>query len=105
MKNWIRTRLGLSRDDLAVSNSAFTSNTYSHVLKIGFMTTLGVNVGDEFIREGIRAVLDRIGVPYEPLYVNKHDPHSLIHPHEEESLIVRDKYWDCDIFMQAGAPV
>ena len=42
-------------------------------IKIGFLTTLGVNVGDEFIREGIRHVLDQCGVPYAPFYVNKRE--------------------------------
>jgi hypothetical protein len=75
------------------------------MLKIGFMTTLGVNVGDEFIREGIRTVLDRTKIPYAPLYVNKHDPNTLSQPYEDEPLVVQDKFWDCNIFIQAGAPV
>lgn len=74
-------------------------------LRVGFMTTLGVNVGDEFIREGVRAVLDHFGVRYSPLYVNKHDAMSLCAPREDESEIVEDKFWDCDLFVQAGAPV
>ncbi len=75
------------------------------MLKIGFMTTLGVNVGDEFIREGIRAVLDGFDVPYTPLYVNKHEAASLHRPVEDEAMLVADKYWDADLFIQAGAPV
>jgi len=74
-------------------------------MKIGFLTTLGVNVGDEFIRNGIRAVLDEIGRPYTPLYVNKHDSHSLSSPAEDEDCRVADKYADCDVFIQSGAPV
>jgi SAM-dependent methyltransferase len=75
------------------------------VLRIGFLTTLGVNVGDEFIREGIRAVLDATGVPYTPLYVNKHDPASLWRPAEDETIRTADKFWSSDVFIQAGAPV
>jgi ADP-heptose:LPS heptosyltransferase len=74
-------------------------------LRIGFQTTLGINVGDEFIREGIRCILDQLKVPYAPLYVNKHDPTSLNTPCEDESVLCSDKYWDCDLFIQAGAPV
>jgi hypothetical protein len=75
------------------------------MLTISFMTTLGVNVGDEFIREGIRAILERAGIPYSPLYVNKHDPASLHEPREDETRIVADKFWDSDVFIQSGAPV
>lgn len=75
------------------------------MLRIGLLTTLGVNVGDEFIREGIRAVLDATGVPYTPLYVNKHDPASLWRPAEDETVRTADKFWASDVFIQAGAPV
>ena len=75
------------------------------MLTIGFMTTLGVNVGDEFIREGIRAVLDEAGIVYTPLYINKHDPRSLHEPREDETLVVADKFWECDVFIQSGSPV
>src|SRR5687767_211941 len=74
-------------------------------LSVGFFTSLGVNVGDEFIREGIRAVLDGVGVPYHPFYIHKLDPASLAEPREDEPFLVRDKYWDSDVFIQAGAPV
>jgi SAM-dependent methyltransferase len=74
-------------------------------LRIGFLTSLGVNVGDEFIREGIRAVLDGLDCEYEPLYVNKVDSSSLFDPKEDELSLVSDKYWEADLFIQAGAPV
>ena len=74
-------------------------------LKIGFLTTLGHNVGDEFIREGIRAALDATGVPYTPLYVHKLSADSLQEPAEDEAVIVSDKYWESDLFIQSGAPV
>jgi 2-polyprenyl-3-methyl-5-hydroxy-6-metoxy-1,4-benzoquinol methylase len=73
--------------------------------KVGFLTSLGVNVGDEFIREGIRAALDRTGTPYCPFYVHKLDGRSLSEPCEDEPFAVEDKYWDSDVFIQAGAPV
>lgn len=74
-------------------------------LKVGFLTTLGQNVGDEFIREGIRAALDATGIAYAPLYVNKHNAGSLHATAEDEIDAVADKYWDCDLFIQGGAPV
>ena len=74
-------------------------------IKIGFLTTLGVNVGDEFIREGIRHVLDQCGVPYAPFYVNKHDATTLSRPVEDEVCEARNKFWETDLFIQAGAPV
>jgi 2-polyprenyl-3-methyl-5-hydroxy-6-metoxy-1,4-benzoquinol methylase len=74
-------------------------------LRIGFFTSLGVNVGDEFIREGIRAVLDRLRKSYEPFYVHKLDRRSLTIPAEDERSLVPDKYRFCDLFIQSGAPV
>ncbi|GAK56584.1 methyltransferase type 11 [Candidatus Vecturithrix granuli] len=75
------------------------------VCKIGFLTSRRVNVGDEFIREGIRAVLDRLNMTYTPLYVHKLSEASLHTPDENETFIVKDKYWDSDLFIQSGAPV
>lgn len=74
-------------------------------IQVGFLTTLGVNVGDEFIREGIRHVLDRCGVPYAPFYVNKHDRGTLARPVEDEVTETGNKFWASDLFIQAGAPV
>lgn len=74
-------------------------------LKIGFLTSLGVNVGDEFIREGIRAILDKLGTPYHPFYVHKLEMESLSAAREDEPFLLSDKYWDSDVFIQAGAPV
>jgi 2-polyprenyl-3-methyl-5-hydroxy-6-metoxy-1,4-benzoquinol methylase len=75
------------------------------LLRVGFLTSLGVNVGDEFIREGIRSILDRVGNPYEPFYVHKLDKRSLTTPAEDEQSFIVDKYWACDLFIQSGAPV
>lgn len=74
-------------------------------IRIGFLTSRGVNVGDEFIREGIRAILEGLNVPYTPLYVHKLSEISLHTPDEDEVIIVNDKYWDADLFIQSGAPV
>ena len=73
--------------------------------KIGFMTTLGVNVGDEFIREGICSFFDEIFETYQPFYVNKHDLDTLARTCEDECFVLQDKFRDADIIVQAGAPV
>ena len=73
--------------------------------KIVFMTSLGVNVGDEFIREGICSFLDEIFENWEPFYVNKVDLSSLRQPLEDEVAVLEDKFRDADIIIQAGAPV
>lgn len=75
------------------------------VCKIGFLTSRRVNVGDEFIREGIRAILDELSVVYTPLYVHKLSETSLHTLDDDETFIVNDKYWDSDLFIQSGAPV
>ena len=73
--------------------------------KIGFMTTLGVNVGDEFIREGICSFFDEIFETYQAFYVNKHDLDTLARTCEDECFVLEDKFRDADIIVQAGAPV
>jgi polysaccharide pyruvyl transferase WcaK-like protein len=74
-------------------------------MKITYMTTLGVNVGDEFIRAGIRAILEAANIKHSALYVCKHDLTTLFRSVEDETLHVPDKFWDTDVFIQAGAPV
>lgn len=74
-------------------------------LKIGFLTTLHVNVGDEFIRQGIRHCVDRVRVPWIPFFVNKHDPKSLVEVRDGEVDQVANKIRDVDIFIQSGSPV
>ena len=74
-------------------------------LRVAFVTTLGANVGDEIIREGVRAALDAAGLPYVPFYIDKHDRGSLGRPVEDEPQATTDKYWDADVVIQAGAPV
>ncbi len=69
------------------------------------MTTIGVNVGDEFIREGILSFIDEIFPVYRPFYVNKHDLSSLYETRLDEVEILSDKFSQSDIIIQAGAPV
>ena len=75
------------------------------VPRVAFMTTVGKNVGDDFIREGIRSILDDAIGPYEPLYVNKHDLSTLGRPVMDEIGVVPDKFAAADVLVQAGAPV
>jgi hypothetical protein len=73
--------------------------------RVTFMTTVGRNVGDEFIREGIISLLgDAIG-PFDSYYVNKHDLTSLSTPLLDEIGLVPDKFEAADVLVQAGAPV
>ena len=69
------------------------------------MTTVGVNVGDEFIREGICSFIDQLLPTWQPFYVNKHDLTSLHTRIYDEPLLLADKFKDADIIIQAGAPV
>ncbi len=73
--------------------------------KISFMTTIGRNVGDEFIREGIRSFLDDIVPGYLPFYVDKHDLLSVSETRLDESVKLADKFLDADVIIQAGAPL
>jgi polysaccharide pyruvyl transferase WcaK-like protein len=43
-------------------------------VKIGFITTLDTNIGDDFIREGLFYVLSRIDRGFTPVLLNKHEP-------------------------------
>src|SRR4051794_15726351 len=74
-------------------------------LRIAFMTTVGRNVGDEFIREGIRSFFDDVLGTYEPYYVDKHDLGTLHRPVYDEGEALADKFQDADVIVQAGAPV
>jgi hypothetical protein len=73
--------------------------------RIAFMTTIGRNVGDEFIREGIRSFLDEAIGAYEPYYVDKHDLGTLRRPVLDEGELLADKFRDADVVIQSGAPV
>jgi hypothetical protein len=99
------------------------------VLKIGLITTLDTNIGDDFIREGILVALREVfdGTPLEFVMINKHKPYSMYpswHPihwsrfapkskkHGAYRLAGRifpgngaSKFEDCDAVIQCGAPV
>ena len=79
--------------------------TTASALKISFMTSLGVNIGDEFIREGICSFLDEVIENWAPFYVNKVDLSSLYEPREDETTTFTDKFRHADVIIQAGAPV
>lgn len=76
-------------------------------LRIAFMTTVGRNVGDEFIREGIRSFFDDVlgHDGYEAYYVCKHDLSTLHSRVYDEPETLPDKFRDADVIVQAGAPV
>jgi FkbM family methyltransferase len=74
-------------------------------MRIAFMTTMNRNVGDEFIREGIRSFFDDVLGSYDPFYVDKHDLTTLSHRVLDETETVSDKFRDADVIVQAGAPV
>jgi hypothetical protein len=74
-------------------------------MKISFITTCRHNVGDDFVREGIRAVLDDL-VTYEPYLIHKHTPETVgARLPEDSSVPIPDKILDADVVVQCGAPV
>lgn len=98
-------------------------------MKIGFITTLDTNIGDDFIRTGIEniitSIIDRSNIEF--TYINKHDPYSSLksanilkmlkkmRPFRGKRIILKifDKedysnnsvYADQDLIIQSGAPV
>ncbi|HAO93566.1 MAG: hypothetical protein A2X99_05495 [Deltaproteobacteria bacterium GWB2_55_19] len=100
-------------------------------MKIGLITTLNTNIGDDFIREGIRHLLGDAfkGKKVEFIPINKHNPFSVYpawHParlahrfsgvplagrllgkHAERlaSTLGRSFFDDCGLIVQCGAPV
>ena len=86
-------------------NTASVAIKSTEPLKIGFLTTLGVNVGDDFIRHGIRHCFDRLAVPWIPFFVNKHDSQSLYETRDGEVDRLDNKIFEADIFVQSGSPV
>lgn len=76
------------------------------MLKVTFFSTRRTNVGDDFVREGLRAVLDSL-TPYAGYQVNKHDPEASCRtPYpEEDGPPLADKVRDADVVIQCGAPV
>lgn len=100
-------------------------------MKIGLITTLDTNIGDDFIREGICKLLKELFKREEPEFVcvNKHKPYTVYpawHPIHvgdvaerlplgqnllratADSLFARmgfSRFDDCDLIVQCGAPV
>lgn len=75
-------------------------------VKVALITTLDTNVGDDFVREGILAALDRC-TPYDAWFVDKHRAHHTCTtrlPQDSEERF-RDKIIDADFIIQCGAPV
>lgn len=97
-------------------------------MRIGLITTLGTNIGDDFIREGICRVMRDVfpSQPIEFVPVNKHRPMTVYpesHPCRMAESFPRGKkhayilfgatfgkagrtlFDDCDLIVQCGAPV
>lgn len=98
-------------------------------MKIGFITTIDTNIGDDFIRTGIENILDSIigkdNIQY--TYINKHKPETAILPNsllgrlyrigkfkgkdriikwlEKNYTHLNSVYKDQDLIIQSGAPV
>lgn len=87
--------------------------------KIAFITTVNHNVGDDFIREGIKYLLSKLDIEIEYSYIHKHAPVSVRHGFESirnyrmSKLIdavlplsfSKDKILEADYVIQSGAPV
>lgn len=73
--------------------------------RICFITSLDVNVGDEFIREGICSFFDEIYGDWLPYYVNKVGLDTIYTKIKDEKEVIGDKLVNADIVVQAGAPV
>jgi hypothetical protein len=74
-------------------------------MKVAFITTVRHNIGDDFVREGIRAALDSL-FDYRAYLIHKHDPvvsctRSLP---EDEGPQLPDKILHADVIVQSGAP-
>ena len=101
-------------------------------MRVGLLTTLDTNVGDDFIREGLKLVIGQLisGRPCEYVAVNKHEPHTVYpqwHPirlcykkgfvPRRKTRRVRQKceqllpsygfsrFDTCDVILQCGTPV
>lgn len=81
------------------------SATAERTVKIGLLTTVGRGVGDDLIREGTLAILDRILPGHDPLLVDKWAQASLGTRLPQDGAAAADKYWESDLFVIAGAPV
>jgi len=105
-----------------------TNQPTARRLRVGLITTLNTNIGDDFIREGICLVLRDVLRGHEPdwVAVNKHYPFSVYprwHPINVPQFLPRGRYRasrllakafhriglsrfdDCDFLIQCGTPV
>jgi SAM-dependent methyltransferase len=75
-------------------------------MRVCFITTCNKNIGDDFVREGIRSVLDGL-CEYRSYFVNKHFPELTCATPlpEDEGPPLADKILDSDVVVQCGAPV
>jgi polysaccharide pyruvyl transferase WcaK-like protein len=100
-------------------------------MRIGLITTLNTNIGDDFIREGICRVLRQLSPdePIEFVTINKHEP-MMLYPRWHPLRMLRAPFWrrckirnvasmfsylftglgftafdSCDAIVQCGAPV
>jgi polysaccharide pyruvyl transferase WcaK-like protein len=60
-------------------------------LKIGIITTLNTNIGDDFIRDGIIYLLDKKFGKNKYVLINKHNPFSIFVKDPSKKLLVFDK--------------
>jgi hypothetical protein len=96
-------------------------------VKVGLITTINTNIGDDFIREGILLALrDAVSEELEITYINKHVPGDVypqIHPLHWVKYLPKgrvtagrvidglmhgfhgSRFEDCDLVIQCGAPV
>ena len=74
-------------------------------MNISFLTTTRYNIGDDFIRDGVKAILEKLGVHYHPFYMHKLAPESRSAALLDETHSVEDKFFDSDLFILSGAPV
>lgn len=73
-------------------------------MRIGFVTTLGANIGDDFIREGLMHVFAEVSPRFEAVLLNKHAPCSLYHrthPVHWPAPLPRRIRWRCERFVDA----
>lgn len=89
------------------------------MIEIAFITTVNHNVGDDFIREGIKYLLSKLDLEINYSYIHKHAPVSVRHGFEsirnyKFSVIIdnilpvsfsKDKILKADFLIQSGAPV
>lgn len=106
---------------------------FPSVVKVAFITTVGHNVGDDLVRDGLCHLLRQVVGPFDPLLIHKHFPASVRDGWEtlpskrwlrwltalpkmnleRISRVLdarplqphRDKVLRCDVLVQSGAPV